>query len=1655
MNNNAGHSGQSASGAMNIADVSDKIILYQSEWTEVWRQRCPGAGSVIVKRPRGSDAEERLRHERHILERLSGVEGVPKLLTLLDAPDAIVLDDPDGIPLADVLGAEQFEIRYALELALRLTEIVIAIHRSGVVHRDINPANILLAGTKRQPILIDFDLATTALEDLPAFTHHNEIVGTLTYIAPEQTGRTGHAVDQRADLYALGATLYHLFTGHPPFPSDDPLELVRDHLTRTPTTPGTLAPDLPIGLSDIILRLLEKVPGRRYQSANGLAYDLSRVIHRQNGEEFPLGERDFPLRLMAPSRLCGRDSEIDALKSAFEKALDSRNRGVLVAGGPGVGKSALVNELRTIVTGQRGWFISGKFDQYHADGTSATIQALRGLGRILLSEPDDELAKYRSRIHTALGANVGLITVLLPEFAILLDAQAVPSYVEPVDANAQLQTAILDLLKAIVQASRPLVIVLDDLQWADLASIRFFDNILCDETIRGILLVGTYRTTEVDATHPLAAMQLGWARLQVTPLLLSLQNLQQADLGNMLAEMLRLPAAPAAAMAEAVCGVTGGNPFDTVELVNALRHEGILMLGPQGWTWDSLAIQRYIGPNSITDALALRIARLPKDTLQILEMLACIGEEVSLDLLQAAANASASALDEHIAPALEDGLVVSEMGLLRHGRDRKLRFRHDRVQQVVHEGIDVSRLEVLRITLARRLAQHSAFAHEAAMLYLDALAQLSESAECRHVIDLFSGAASSARHATAYTLAERYLNTALLLCDRLGTSVPAVLRLTLEQERLAALYQLGRLEEADQMYASIEARCDDAITLADSAGIQISSLTSRSEERKALALGFSLLRSLGLSVPEDDFGATLPARLDQFYGWAATLDVNADLHRPEVQDRRVIAISKLIHQLTNPAVFIHRSVSAWLMFESQRLWVEHGPAPALTYGLATVCTVVTGMRNDYRTGYTVIRHILAVAEARGYETESAQARFALTISGAPWFEPLHASIPDAHRACEGLLRGGDTQVASYAYYPAIVAFLDCGPSLENYATEVESALTFATRTGNERCYGIYLPYRQLLRALQGKTNGPGSFEDGAFDETIHLGDIRTNPLGAFTYHVCRALSAALFDDQVCLARHVTAAMPLLPFMEGMYTTAQARLLQALSLAQRIKKGQAADRIGLLSEFDACREWLAARADDAPSNFLHLLGWIDAERAWAVGDAWGAARAFESALNALEPSRCSWQKAIILERAGLFHRTDGLERTGHYLLAEAHKVYDDWGAVAKVRELEHMHGLKPIGARVVRAESRGRSGGISADALDLLAILRVSQALSSERTLERLTSRVTELIGAMTGATKVTLLSRDNDERHWRLWTEANGRDMQSFSTEDAIAHQLLPLSAFHYVERTHEPLLVANAVLDDRFSRDSYLAGRHHCSLLLVPILSKGRANAILVLENHLNDAAFSASRLDAVELIAGQLAVSLENVQLYSSLERKVAERTEELKEVNSRLAAMVITDPLTGLSNRRHFAQVLEAEWQRALRARTSLGAVMVDIDQFKQYNDHYGHQGGDACLRIVAATLGTHFRVGTDLVARYGGEEFAIVMPGADYTATYLAADRARIAVAKLREPHAGADRGFVTISMGVASTIPSQPTGAEQLFSAADGALYEAKKQGRNRVKGKRT
>ncbi|MBL7262282.1 diguanylate cyclase [Paractinoplanes lichenicola] len=1614
-------------------------VLSSTERSQVKRlYLADGETTVIWKEFRGASGPMRRRREHALLTRLAGLPGIGGLAGWTH-PDAELLIDAGGRTLAYAAAAREIDLAEVPRLAHRLARIIAGMHARGVVHKDVNPANILLDDTGR-PVLVDFDVASLFSEDQSAFGDLREIDGTLSYLPPEQTGRTGLPVDHRADLYSLGATLYEVVAGHPPFPHDDDLQLVRDLLLRVPARLTEIRPETPPMLSAIVARLLEKEPDRRYQSAEGLAHDLARM--REWPETtFPLGERDFPLRLTAPSLLVGRDTEVVALRSAWEEAVLGGKRGLFVSGPPGSGKSALINALRRPVATRGGWFVTGRADPARQGAAAGPVlRALRRLGRLLLAEPQDALASLRTSLLAALGPNTGLIAAALPEFGTLLGGGTPGEHGETEDSEAgvRLRQAVVALLSTVVSRRRPLLMAVEDLQWADPTSFDLLDAMLTEPGVEGVLVVGTFRPGETD---PAAVTRWG----DDVPVL-HLHNLPPAASGELLGEMLRLPAEAADRLADLLYPWSGGNPSDTLELINALRREGALILGEDGWRWDDDLIRQQAARSDVIGLLRDRIERLPAETRRLLRVLALLGDEATNAVCARAAGIALVTLLAPLYAALEDELIAVETVQGNPAAPVRPVFRHERVRSAVLAGLPDDERRKMRLDMARRLAAEPGTEVIAAEQYLEAAALVTDPVEGLAMAALFRVAAESGAAAGNHLAAERFAAAAVDAYAKLGApdDEPGLLDALARRHR--ALHLLGRLGDGDDVYARVARAQTDPVRLVAVAVVQLSSLAQRSRQPEALALGKELLTRLGDDLPGPEFGPLVAGHSREILAWSERLDPVADLARPEITDPLALARARVYGKLM-PMCFLlgERLLGAWVLIQSWRMWVRHGPSAQLGATITSLGMMLLQNTGDYRAGPRIGRHVLRVSESRDYEPFTSLARYRFAMQLQVWTEPIEETLVELRRSYEGLVRGGDLEMASGVWNAILVGQLESAATLDEYQADIEAALAFDVRTGNEFFGAVVLAHRQLGRALQGRTIPAGSLDDAGFTEAAHLAGRPPMALTTNVYHLCRALAAAVFGDDEALRRHAALARRAAGVLPG-YLSTQAHVLSSLAQATRLHALPAAERADDpgTAEVVASLTWMRERAEDCPANFGHLALWLTAEEAWLRGDLSTAYVSFDHAVQAAQTRQRPWHAALILERAARLHFSVGLEAGGRLHLAEALRVYDEWGATGKVAQLLGTHPALRPAERSVRTRSRA-TGGLRSDVLDTMAILRSSQALSRATDLGLLRAAIVEQLTALTGASEVVLVVRAEDGG----WFLPGGPDGAiELDVEGAEVYGLLPASAFQYAVRTREMLLVEDATRDDRFARDPFLTGAQRCSLLVVPVLHGDTMRAVLVLANRQTSGLFTTDRLDAVKLITGQLVVSLNNAMLYASLEARVAERTHELADANAKLEELSQTDALTGLANRRRFEQALSAHHDRLRHSGLPYALLMVDVDFFKKYNDRFGHQAGDECLRKVGAALTGTIRAGTDLACRYGGEEFVILLGDADPGIAATLSERVRAGIRGLRIPHPDGPGGYVTVSIGVA--VAHGPDD-DEVLGRADAALYDAKAAGRDIVR----
>lgn len=458
-----------------------------------------------------SQSITRLEHEYGLAPLLDASWAAqPLALDQRHVPPMLVLADNGGEPLDCMLGGP-LEMGRFLSIAVNLARAIGQVHRCGLVHKDIKPANVLVdaEGNVR---LTGFGIASQLPQERQPPAPPEIVAGTFAYMAPEQTGRMNRSIDARSDLYSLGVTLYEMLTGSLPFAASDAMEWIHCHIARRPTPPGERVDGIPQAVGGIVLKLLAKAAENRYQTAMGVEADLQACLaawqaHREI-TPFPLGAHDVSSRLLIPEKLYGREVQIEALVAAFDRIVaGAAPELVLIAGYAGIGKSSVVNELHTVLVPPRGLFAAGKFDQYKRDIPYVPFaQAFQSLVRNLLSKSDADVEPWRRALVEALGPNGEVIVNLIPELALIVGEQPPVPSLPPQDAQNRFQIVFRRFLGVFARPEHPLALFIDDLQWLDRATLDLLEHLVTHPEVRHVLLVGAYRDNEVDSSHPLTHM---------------------------------------------------------------------------------------------------------------------------------------------------------------------------------------------------------------------------------------------------------------------------------------------------------------------------------------------------------------------------------------------------------------------------------------------------------------------------------------------------------------------------------------------------------------------------------------------------------------------------------------------------------------------------------------------------------------------------------------------------------------------------------------------------------------------------------------------------------------------------------------------------------------------------------------------------------------------------------------------------------------------------------------------------------------------------------------------------------------------------------------------------------------------------------------------
>ena len=1451
---------------------------------------------VIIKQligphPRPEDIA-RQRREHALLLQVAGpnVVSVLELITI-DGHPAIVEDDIGGASLAHHLKAWRPTLAEGLRLGVAVARGLQTVHAAGVIHKDVNPANVVWNRATDAVQLIDFGISSR-VSRVAASSGAARLEGTLAYIAPEQTGRMNRPVDTRADLYALGVTLYEILAGHRPFVEDDPLELVHAHVARTPRPLSEVAPGVPEGVSAVIMRLLAKSAEDRYRSAAGVGADLERCLAQLDAggavEPFPLGARDVLRELRVPGRLYGRERERAALFQAFEQARGGGLEVVLVSGYSGVGKTTLIHELVRPVVGVRGFFVTGKLEQFNRGMPYASLlRAFGGFVRQLLSQQDAQVARWRERLLDALQGDGRLLTDVLPELRLVIGPQAPVEELPSAEAANRFHIVFRRFVRALASAEHPLVLSLDDLQWADLPTLGLLEALATDVEAGHLLVVGAYRNNEVDAAHPLRLtlqrIEAAGRRLRT----IALRPLKRATVGRIVADAIGVPVGQAGGLADRVYGKTRGNPFFQARFLEALYVDGLLRFdeGAGVWTWDADEIERREITENVVEFLSRRIRRLSAETVQALSCAAFMGTEFELDTVAAVLGLPSSQLSAELEEALDEELLACTDSFA--GR---YCFPHDRVQQAAYALSDPGEraelhLAVGRILLRRRDAGEDIGLFDVVQALNAGRSALTEPDERARLRRLDLEAARIALGAAAYAPAHAFLSAALELLPGDAWEVDYAHALELHLEAASAAYLSHHRDTMRALVDVVLARARTELDKVAAHEVDINATFAAGELGPTLDRGLAVLRLLGVSLPAEPDQAQVIAGLGATQAALAESDDDTIRALPLASDPESQAIARILGTLFAPAYFARPSLLPLLAFELVRGSLVRGLTPESSYGFAVyglvLCTV-----GDLSGGIAAGENALVLSERLGSARLRNLTRHVYLAHIQIWHKhwgtvrvPEEEVFRDGHDL-------GDLLFACFGRQMASTSGLFAHHELGALVASMKASEAAIRRLGPAIPLLLQELNLQLAVALREGPDDPDVFAGEYFDERTQVPELAAtgDTSNLYVFSVLKSIQCYLLGDALAAADAAEANQAWLAGAASSLYTPMYLWIDAMAQLGAFDRLPEGRREAARARVDASRATLSAWAVVGPANLDHRLRLIDAEYARVFGDPRDAGERYPEAIALAAEHGWIGDQALGNELAGRLARSRGNDTVARAYLQEARHLYQRWGALAKVAQLD------AAWPRLL-ATATGRPVGGTATAtttgrveVDALAVVRASRAISQEIKLDGLVETLLRISLESSGARKgLLILVEDEQLIAYAEGISTTGITMRRLGVP-AAEHGGCPTGILRYVQRAQQAVVLDDASSRGEFVGEPYVRAHNVRSVLCVPLELQGRLVALLYLENAEMASVFTRHRVELLRTLGAQAAISIENARLYSSLEEKVAARTRELAEARQR---------------------------------------------------------------------------------------------------------------------------------------------------------------------------
>lgn len=1512
----------------------DLPVLHEGAHSLIFRGERDGR-PVMFKRLRAEyptpNEVVRFRHEYELTRKLT-MPGVVETRGLEPYRGSLVmlLEDFGGEAVSVHLKAGPLDLISFLKLAISVAETLGHVHHRHVIHKDICPANIVWNKASGVVKLIDFGISTELSRETATAVSPNVLEGTLAYMAPEQTGRMNRSVDDRSDLYGLGATFYHLLTGAPPFVADDDMELVHAHIAKTPTPVHEVRSEVPETLSRIVAKLMAKLVEDRYQSAYGVMSDLKACLEQiERGGAFvpfAVGQHDLSDQFHIPQKLYGRQAQVKRLLDAFDRAAQGDKEMLLVAGYSGIGKSSLVHEVQKPIVHRRGYFIEGKFDQFQRDVPYASlIQAFQRLARQLLTEPEATLVRWRDELNKALAPNGQVIIEVIPEIELIIGPQPPIPQLAPAEANNRFNRVFQTFVQAFGSPAHPLVVFLDDLQWADFPSLAMLELLMSGTSgEHHILLLGAYRDNEVSPTHPLmqslSRIEDGGTVIDT----LTLTPLAFDDANQLIADTVFSPAGSTRDLTTLCLEKTQGNPFFLNQFLRALHEAGSVTFDENAgtWCWDMAHIRRMGMTDNVVELMAGKIQRLGVATIEALKLAACIGALFELEALAIVAQKSPRDIAADLWPALKEGLILPldqsykfVEYLAGESETAELlpsyRFLHDRVQQAAYSLIAESDRKQTHRRIGQLLLEKIPSDEREEHIFsivghLNVALDLPASAHQREelaALNLYAG--KKAKASSAYQPALNHLRIGLDLLPADGwESLPDLTR-DLTTQAAEAAYLVGQYEDMERWVKVLLDHSPDPLDQVPAYLTIIRAHMANNRLREAIESGLHLLRQLGEKFPRIRTKAHVITALLRALVFMRGRDIAALRHLPPMSDPRDLAVMQVVNQIYSAAYISEPNQMVLNSIRLAVLSVQKGNTPISAFGYASYGLVLCGVIESIEDGHRFAA--LALDLQNDFQAHERKCRTWFMVHNFVWHwkQPLRDSLAPLVEAYRSGLDAGELEFAGYAaFIYSNYAFFSGQPLQEREEETGRYVQDIANIKQQTSLYYTRIVLQTVINLRHGGED-PTRLLGSAYDEVAMLPlHQNANDITALAFfYVHKLLLCTLFGDT---RQGLTYLDPFSRYQDGvvaMFHGTVYRFYAALTCLAAAADSTGSARRKLLAQARKHQKKIDKWARHNPANQAHRSALIAAEFAKLAGEDSKAIGHYRQAIALARQNQFIQDEAVAHERYAAFWQGLGEEDAARFSLRQARHCYRMWGADAKIRQMEAHYPFLQHGERAddveptlspLRTRTRGHTqvggttSGLPSSRLDVLSLTKASQALSGQIVLARLLEDLMRLALENAGAERGRLLLVLDGK--WRLVAQGAGQRLEvGLAVPLDDLGETLPVSLISYVIRTREPVVLDNAGQEPRFLTDPYISDNSPKSVLGLPVLRQGQLIGVLYMENNLSTGVFTTDRLDMLSLLMSQAAISLENARLYQGLETQVAERTKELDASLRSLASLL----------------------------------------------------------------------------------------------------------------------------------------------------------------------